>query len=163
MDTMTGAIQVDETEQKRQFAAALLKTPNDAFKAAITVFGDDTSTALSIYLRWSQDPEVIGYMRELEEEMGELHFLPTKAQLARMAYEIGQDSKLHVEDRLKALRLYADVRGFIEKQAPVINNNLITNNKVMLVKDHGSNEAWEQAAMSQQHRLIEHASAPRAN
>lgn len=151
----------DETELKRRFAVELLKQPNEPFQAAVAVFGDDTGRALQASHRWPQDAVVIAAMQQAIEELGDMHFLPTKAQLAREAYNIGTDPKVHVDDRLKAMRLYADIRGYIDKQgANVVVNNL-TQNKVMLVRDHGSNEDWETAAAEQQRKLIEAANAPR--
>lgn len=150
-----------EDDLKKRFAVELLKQPTEPFKAAVAIFGDDTGKALLVSHRWPQDPVVIAHMQTAIDELGDMHFLPTKAELARAAFQIGLDPKVHVDDRLKAMRLYADIRGFIDKQgANVVVNNL-TQNKVMLVRDHGSNEAWEQAAAEQQRQLIEDANAPR--
>lgn len=150
-----------ELVQKKKFALEYLKNPNEPFKAGVAVFGDDTSKALVASTRWVKDPDVLAYMEEAKEEMGDMHFLPTKADLARIAWDLGNDTNRHVDDRLKALRLYADVRGFIEKQGTIINNNVLTNNKVMLIKDHGTPDAWEQKLAEQQAKLIEDANAPR--
>ena len=158
---MTDELPTEEQEQKRQFAIELLKQPTEPFKAAIIVFGDNTGRALEVSARWPHDPEVQTFMQQAVEDMGDMHFLPSKAELARHAFEIGRDPKVHVEDRLKAMRLYADIRGFIDKQGTVINNNVLTSNKVMLVADHGSNEAWEQAALQQQQKLLDEATTPR--
>lgn len=149
-----------EQKQKQQFAVSLLKCPvrdkNSAFMLACEIFGDDTSRALQVASTWPTDPEVLGYMESAIEEQGDMHFLPTKADLARLAWTVAIDDRIHVEDKLKAMRLYGDIRGFIEKQAINVNNSIV-NNKVMLVKDHGSSFDWEHAVVAQQARLIEDA------
>ena len=146
---------VTETENKRRFAVELLKSPSDPFKAALAVFAPDTGTAMAKASVWPSDPEVKGYMTEALEEVGDMHFLPGKADLSRAIWDIVANNTLSVDDRLKAMRLYGDLRGFIEKQGTIINNNNnMTSNKVMLVKSHESNEAWEQKLVQQQQGLI---------
>lgn len=154
----------DEQKLKQQFARELLKTPTEGFKIASRMFDGDAGRALVVSNRWPHDPEVLGFMAAAIEDMGDMHFLPTKAETARAAWELSQDLKLPIDERLKALRLFSDIRGFIERQGGItVNQNNITQNKVMLVKDHGSNAEWEHAAASQQSRLIESANAPRTN
>ena len=150
----------NEIEQKQRFAVELLKDPNDPFKAALVIFGNDTGSAWLASRRWPDDPIVRAATDAAVEQLGDMHFLPSKAALAREAWTIATNPQIHVEDRLKAMRLYGDVRGFIEKQGTVINNNVLTNNKVMMVKDHGSDDAWERRMMEQQTRLISDADEP---
>ncbi len=160
---MTGEIILtDEQKLKQQFARELLKTPTEAFKVASRLFGDDTGRALTISHRWPHDPEVLGFMQAAIEDMGDMHFLPTKAEAARAAWEMSQDPRLPADERLKAMRLYSDIRGYIERQGGItVNQNNITQNKVMLVRDHGSNADWEIAATAQQTRLIADATVTR--
>lgn len=149
----------EEIDRKKKFAVEYLKDPSDAFKAAISVFGDDTGAALQASYRWPTDPLVKAFMDQAVNELGDMHFLPTKAEIARVAHSLAVDQRIPVEDRLKAIRLYADIRGFIDKQGATINNNILTTNKVMLVKDHGDDERWEQQLAAQQARLIDDANA----
>lgn len=152
-----------EAGRKKLFAYELLINPEESFKAALVVFGDDTAKALQVSSAWPNDPEVKQYIEELKEELGEEYFLPSKADSAMIAYNIANDQKVPAEDRLKALRLYADIRGFIEKQGTTVNNNILTSNKVMVVKDHGSDDEWENKIAQQQAQLIESAHAPSSN
>jgi len=149
----------DDLEKRKRFAVELLKDPSDPFKAAIAVFGDNTGAALEASYRWPNDPIVKGYMQKAIDELGDLHFLPSKAEIARVAHSLAVDERVAVEDRLKAIRLYADIRGFIDKQGATINNNILTTNKVMIVKDHGADTDWEQQLAAQQARLIDDANA----
>lgn len=153
--------QRSDAEDKRKFALELLKRPDAPFEAACLVFGDDTGKALEASTRWPHDPEVMAHMALAVEEVGEMQFLPTKADLARRAWYIANNEKVPVEDQLKALRLYGDIRGFIERQGGVVvnNNNSLISNKVMLVTDHGSTDQWEGSLIEQQTRLITDANA----
>lgn len=144
-------------EQKERFILALLKKPDDAFAAAKVVYGDNVGMALRLSREWQNDPEMLALQDKLLDEQGELAFLPGKAETARTAWEISQDIKLHVDDRLKALKLYAELRNFIEKPNTTVNNQINVANKVMIVKDHGRDEDWEAAAATQQAKLIEDA------
>lgn len=153
----------DELDLKTRFASELLKTPDNPYRAASVIFPDDKSKALSAARLWPNDIVVQKATTKLLDELGEMNFLPSKADAARIAMGIAQDEKQEVDDRLKALRLYSDIRGFIDKQGTVINNNVLTSNKVMLVRDTGSNEDWEQKTIEQQARLLEDANRPRPN
>lgn len=161
METRMEANSETELERKKRFAIELLKDPNDPFKAALRVFGQDTGMALRASSTWPTDVDVIKFTEEAVGELGDLHFLPSKADLAREAWTLATSANVPVDDRLKAMRLYGDVRGFIEKQGTIINNNVLTNNKVMLVKDHGSTDNWEERLIEQQAKLIDDANAPR--
>lgn len=151
----------NESEQKAQFALELLKDPSDPFKAALRVFGENTGMALLASNRWPDDPEVLAITQKAVEELGDMHFLPSKADLARLAWNLANNERVDTDNRLKAMRLYGDIRGFIEKQGTVINNNVLTNNKVMVVKDHGTVEDWERGLLQQQNRLISDADTVR--
>lgn len=152
--------ETSELEQKKRFAIELLRNPSEEFKAALAVFPDDTGKALLVSNRWPSDPEVIALKEMAIDELGDMHFLPTKADLAREAWNIAVAPTVPVDDRLKAMRLYGDIRGYIEKQGTVVNNNVLTNNKVMVVKSHASPEEWEQRLVEQQKQLIHDADTP---
>lgn len=147
-----------ENEQKALFALELLKTPDNPFRAASVVFPDDKGRALEVMRAWQHDPVVTAARDKALAELGELHFLPGKADAARRAWAIANDPKMTSDEQLKALRLYSDIRGFIEKQGVTVNNNtLVSANKVMLVKDTGTTEDWEAGVAAQQARLIQDA------
>jgi hypothetical protein len=88
--------------------------------------------------------------------------LPTKADLARMSWTLANTPHMLAEDRMKALRLYADIMGFISKPETTINNNILTSNKVMVVRDHGEDNIWEDKLLTQQTRLLDDAAASEA-
>lgn len=101
-------------DEKRAFVKAWLKV-SDPFKAAVAVFGPlQASKCLKIADEWPKDPLVLHLKEELLETDGEEAFLPSKAELARKVIDTA-DGFIHVESKLKALRLYAEVMGFIVK------------------------------------------------
>jgi hypothetical protein len=140
---------------KEQFAELSLREP-DAFKVALVIYPNDTGRALRVANEWPNDPQVKTFRQSFvdAEEDGETAFLPSKADAARLAWNIARDADKFTEDRLKALKLYSEIRGFIEKQAVAVTQNNITQNRVLIVRDHGTNDEWEKALRSQQKRLV---------
>ena len=107
---------IDEkvSRDKEAFVQAWLREP-DSFKAAAIVVGaSNIGRALQISAEWVSDEWVLSRRQELLDEFGEGHFLPTKAAAARLALELHDKSRFS-EDKLKALRLFADIMGYIPK------------------------------------------------
>jgi hypothetical protein len=145
---------MSDTILKDAFAAALLRSPDDPFTAALAVFGTDTRTALYVSQEWVRDLYVLQKQAELLEQFGEDEFLPSKATLARDVFNFARSTK-DGKEKIAAYKLYAEVRGMIEKQTAIANVT-VNNNRVMVVKDHGTDDDWETAARIQQAKLIEH-------
>lgn len=155
---------IENEAKKKQFAEELARhtnrdDPSVHYQAALAVIGDDAGLALVASSKWPKDSIVINHLRELDAKFGEMHFLPTKADLAKQVWAIGANDKMSVDDRLKALRLYGEIRDFITKGPAVVNNNMVSN-KVMLVQDFENADVWEQQASAQQAKLIEDANRP---
>lgn len=147
---------MSDTEDKRAFALAWLRQPDDAFKAACEIWPNDTQKALKASSFWVRDPEVIAERERLLDEHGEEAFLPSKHDLAREIWKLTQDGLR--EDRIKAMKLYAEVRGFIEKPQTNVNvDNSKTTHNVMLVAMPASIEEWQQKAVAQQKQLVSNA------
>lgn len=150
------ATREDEQDLKERFAEALLRSPTDPFRAALAIFGNDTVSALKASNSWPSDLVVLQRQADLLEEYGPDEYLPTKAHVARRIYEVG-DAATDPKDRLAAFKLYADIRGFMPKAENVNNTNITLNqNRVMVVRDFGSDDQWETAAQKHQTKLIEH-------
>ena len=143
---------------KRLLARALAKNPGDPFPVLLEL-GMTTGDALWMLANYKTDPEVIDERERILTERPELQLesLPTKVDAAALAWDMAFRGPL--EDRLKALRLYADIRGYIEKPAAT-NVNTTVVNRVMKYKDHGNDEDWEAKARKQQAELIKDASGP---
>lgn len=143
----------DFLEEKRAFAVALLRTPKDPFKAALAVFGANVNMAMYAFQAWPEDPLVKQFVHEATNHHGEMHFLPSRASQAQELWQIANDPRLGMDERLKAHRLYADICGHIEQKGLTINNN-VTTNKVMVVKQHASTDEWADKLAKQQEKLI---------
>jgi hypothetical protein len=149
-----------EAEEKAAFAVGLLKQPNDPFKVALSLFPDNTNRALWVAHNWPHDAEVKAEQERLANEDGG-DFLPSKADLARAIWQkmegtTNSEGRVIVpttEDYAKLAKLYAEVRGFIEKPGTGPQVNVIVP-RAIEVPTHGSNEAWEAAAEIQQRELL---------
>jgi hypothetical protein len=145
---------MDERDAKAKFARLLLKEPSDPFVIALKVFPSDTKKALRVANEWPADPEVLSLQEKAEEEEGELAFLPTKGQLCRGIWEKMHDKYTDADTYAKLSKVYAEVRGFIEKPQIAVNTNVQNvTNKVMIVRENGSDAEWERKLLEQQARL----------
>jgi hypothetical protein len=151
----------DEIELKRRFAEELLKAPDQPFKIGNVIFPNDCSRAIHAAQLWPHDPIVREFMDEmLEARGGPMSFLPSKDEFARAVYGIANDPAKETSHRLSAFRLYGEIRGFIEKPGTNVSvQNNISQHRVMLVQDYGTQEEWEQAATRQQTALLEQCNA----
>lgn len=155
--------QRNESEEKAAYAALLLKE-RDPFKAALQLFPDNTNRALWVANHWPIDAEVKAEQERLMGEDDGSSFLPSKAELARDIWQRMQGTTLAngvtipptPEEYAKLAKLYADVRGFIEKPQTNVNVNNITQ-RVVEVPVFQSESEWENAAARQQRELLENA------
>jgi len=143
-----------ELAAKEKFARLLLKEPSDPFAVALKVFPDDTKRALWVANNWPTDPEVLGLQEKATEDEGELAFLPTKGRLAREVWDMMHDKYTDAATFAKLGKLYAEIMGLIEKpQVAVTTNVQNVTNKVMIVRENGSDAEWERKLLEQQTRL----------
>lgn len=140
----------DEKALKTAFAEALLRTPDNSFKAALSVIAD-TGKALQIASLWPEDEFVRAEMIRLISEHDPKEFLPSKSQQAKALYQMAEDQQLDEDTRLKAHALYAQIMGHIEKNPGVQVN--VQNNTVLRVPVRSADE-WEHDAVIQQRTLI---------
>lgn len=147
---------LDQQSMKLEFAASLLRHPDDPDKAAFAIT-DDTGLALQIAKSWVRDPVVLGEQERLLLSGGARTFLPTKEVQARRVYDEALNTKNTTDDRLKAHRLYAELMAFIEKPTAT-NVNILNQQNVMVVKDHGTDDDWEKGLQKQQRILTGNAS-----
>lgn len=133
---------------------------NDPFKAALVVIPNDNGKALRMSCEWPQDEYVLELRSEIIAEEGAEAFLPSKDELAQTIYLETQAARVF-EDKLKGYRLYAEIRGFIEKPSTTVNTNIVNDNRsVMIVKDHGSDADWERKLAQNQKALEAGAGKP---
>lgn len=159
MNTIPAVVIEDEAD-KRAFARALLKHPETMegrFAAALTVTGD-TGKALIMASRWLNDVTVVDEQRSLvaRADEGDLDFIGTKAEFCREILEAARNS-WEGETKHKFFKLYAETRGWLGKSGDTNLNVNVQNNRVMVVKDLGSNDDWEQRLYRQQTALTHNA------
>lgn len=147
------------TSEQEKFAIGLMRiNPQDkqaVFGLALSIFPDNTSQALRVANEWPNDPEIKSY-RESVLIDNEIEVLPTKADLCRSIWGKMHEPFTDAEQFSKLGKLYAEVRGFIEKPSTNINTNLQqVVNKVMIVRENGSNADWEAKLEAQQSKLLE--------
>lgn len=153
---MNQQAQTEELALKLAFAKLFLKM-NDPFKAALQLFPEDTSKAVKMAMEWPKDALVVAEMSTLqdEDETDGLEFLPSKAEYARQVWESANEENVPHEERTKRLKLYGEIRGFIEKAGAKVEVNDNRQNNIMVIKDCGNNDEWEVALAKQQEALID--------
>ena len=138
-----------ESEAKEKFAQLLLQEPGNLFAVALKVFPDDTKRALRAVTEWKDDPEI----KSLQEKAQELP-LPTKGEFSRVLWDKMQDRYTEPDVFAKIAKVYAEVRGFIEKPQIAVNTNVQTvTNKVMVIRESRTDEDWERKLLAQQTAL----------
>ena len=125
-------------QQKHVCGIELAKYP--AFKAACEIFGEDTNTAVWVAQNWINDPIVIAAKDKYLEAANVSQTLLDKDQLARklltMAEEKNANNTFYLldgKDRLAALKLYAEVRGYTGTKIDPSNTTFIHNQMTIKV------------------------------
>jgi hypothetical protein len=141
---------VNDENKKKEFGIELAKQENP-FNAACEIFKDDTGAALWISKHWLIDPVVIAardlYLEAKAAETNLLDKHQLAARLLKFAEEKDVSQRFYIteaKDRLAALKLYAEICGFIgagkveiDASTKNINNNVM---KIVLVKPDNQND-----------------------
>ena len=114
----------EQLAQKELFAIAWLQNPTDPFKAALSVFPGEVGVAISIANTWVNDPVVLAKKAEVVDELGDENFLPNKSDLARAVWDLAASDRAATEDKIKAYKLYGEIRGFIQGPTTKVNHNV---------------------------------------
>ncbi len=108
---------IEDEEGKKKLFAEFLANGLKPFEAACSICGQDTSLALWIAQNWLNDPIV----KQLRETVDTGQSLLDKNQLAlkflNMAEEKNASNTFYLldgKDRLKALELFAKVKGYLD-------------------------------------------------
>lgn len=141
-------------QRKRLFAEQYMATPQEIYKAGTAAWPDKPSEGLRVALEWVNDPEVIKYCNELRTA-GISPNVPPKEQVVKELLDIGRDVRAEAADRIKAFELASKLMGYIVPAQTNVKNTIVTDNRVMVVRDHGSPDEWEAKAQIQQKKLIE--------
>ena len=144
-----------EPRFKEQFAQ-FLEDGFSPFVAAIRIWPKDTGTAALVANTWPNDPYVVAWRENISDKKAAKAKPSTKeAQIQRIVDRLPGFTD---DAYLKAERLIAEMSGNIEKAAPpsvTVNANQQVFERVLVVKDHGDDKAWEAKMRAQQATLIE--------
>lgn len=141
-------------QRKWLFAEQFVATPREIYKAGMAAWPDSPNQGLALALEWANDPEVIKYCGELRNS-GVSPNIPQKEELVKELLEIGRNIRSEAADRIKAFELAAKILGYIVPAQTNIKHTSIVDSRVMVVRDHGDPDQWEERAKLQQRKLIE--------
>lgn len=149
---------IENEEAKKKLFGIELAKGIAAFQAALNVCGQNTNEALWVSQHWLIDPIVAGardsYLKTVDTSSSLLDADQLAAKLLDMAEEKNATDTYYIldgKDRLKALELYAEIKGMIGKTAIDLSTKNFTF-KQMVVKfvepekkqetiiEHNSNE-----------------------
>lgn len=140
---------------KPKYAEYLIET-NDPFAAAQRLVPNDTGRALWCATNWANDPEVIDAVNDVKATSDSVNRIATKYDLAQLYWDMANDEKIEPKDRIAAAEKFGAVAGIYDpKQTNNTNINVDAAPRVMIVKDHGSNDNWEVKAAQQQRKLTQ--------
>ena len=125
----------DNVELKKQFGEQLSHHSNP-FQAAQVIFPTNTGHALWVSNNWLNDPIVIEAKQKAEANPKLLDKTQLSARLLKFESEKHpnrSDVYLHdSKDRLAALKLYAEIQGWVGKAADISVNNSFTHNEMKI-------------------------------
>lgn len=152
-----------DPERKRKFAALARVRPENRsgrYEAACLVFPDQADDALALRAadEWPFDRVVIEEMARLASAES-AEDLPSPEQQARDVYRLASDETKGVDDRLKAHKLYAEMRGHIQRPGDNGAKVYIDNRRVMVMPAAANSaDDWEAVASGHQAKLMSDAS-----
>jgi len=151
-------------DEKTRYGHALAACPDDAFRAALSVYPGDAGRALVVAREWSDDPAVIEARDEaVAVALNDDGPVIGKAGVAQMLLDIAREKLVDAKDRIAALDKINEMYGYKTATVGVGGGNTyIDNRSVMVVKDHGTDDEWSAKLREQQERLIQDASRPAA-
>lgn len=133
--------------------AAIVAEGEHPYKAALAVLGEtETSQALKVHKLWAKDPIVVNEINRINAVLEEGDVGLSKSDFLRKVLDTHKELK-DGKDKIAALRLYAEVRGFLKKDDGVTVNNVT--NKVLVVNSAGADDDWERKVQRQQLKLIQ--------
>lgn len=150
-------------EQRIEYARLTFKNGQHyegSLKAARRVLNCEEGVAMEAVRQWQHHPDVTGEYDLLSEDKEVVNDgLPSKEVLARDVYNMGLDTHMDADARLKAFRLFAEIRGHIAKPGTNVN---IDNRSIILLPRRAArvdDPDREQKVIEAQARLVKDASS----
>lgn len=144
---------MDEQEEKRKFAEALLSCGKNPLEAGQLVHPHNFNRAAQIASLWHNDPVVKKLIREIEKEsIEETGQSEIEIYVESRLKEIIESNKVYPEDKIKALDKLMSLHSLHKKPDNALNVSVVVP-KVIEVTNYGTDEEWEAAAVQQQREL----------
>lgn len=151
----------EDEQEKKRYGQALAACPDDAFKAALTLYPADAGRALVVAREWHGDPLVIETRDEaIAAALADDGPVIGKSGVAQMLLDIAREKLTDAKDRIAALDKINEMYGYKTATEGAGGNTYIDNRSVMIVKDHGTDDEWSAKLRAQQERLVADASQP---
>jgi hypothetical protein len=122
---------IGTAEQRLEFAQRMHRLPKNGqeyIRACRTILqGQDAGLVEIAAVQWPTSPDVLAEWNRLDDNASKEEVsdgLPSKAKLGRDVYNLGLDTSIDPDDRIKAFRLFAEVQGHIGRGGNTINNNI---------------------------------------
>lgn len=130
--------------------------PNRDFNIALELIGDPGVANAAVEM-WNADPVCVQERTRLLEEHGERAELPTKETVLKEVLGLARAKQFTLNERLNAYKLYSEMSGYTGRNSAAAPSVSVFANKVMYVRDQGSDDSWEQRAAAQQAKLVQEA------
>lgn len=134
----------NDIEKKKAYAIELAKNNKNKFEAALQVFPKDTAAALWVSVNWNEnDPIITEAKKEYKEASICGQKVLDKTELSLRLLTFSEETLIfngetryaaEAKDRLAALKLFAEIQGFINNKTTEINNNINNKNNFMEIK-----------------------------
>lgn len=146
----------NDDEKKKAFGIELAKSHSSPFAAACEVFPDDTQAAIWVTQNWMLDPVVNAakdlYTKAVETGGSLLDKNQLLAKILKFADEKDLQSNRYVVDakeRISALKLYAEIQGYVGKvEIDQSTNYNHTNNEMKILLVRPANDIKEPAPVT---------------
>jgi hypothetical protein len=111
------AVEFDDPDDKKAFGIELAKLPGNPLQAANNAFPNENEKALWASRNWLNEPIVIAAKDAFLNVVNSKPALLDKDGVCAELLEISRTGFGEIKDRVAALKLYAEIQGFVGKAA----------------------------------------------
>lgn len=125
----------------------------DRYKAALELTDGNQVDAMIISHHWAASYALDKHLKKLKQDPRNIRRIASKFDVAQLYWSMANSPMVDAKDRINAAKEFASIAGIFDSKIGVGGGNTV-NIGVMLVKDYGTQENWEQNAAIQQARLV---------
>lgn len=142
-------------EYKIEDYAELCLVNLDRYKAALELTDGNQAAAMVISHHWANSYKLEKILRELKSDPRAIRKIATRFDVAMLYWSMANSMMVDAKDRINAAKEFASIAGiFDSKIGAGGGTNINVGSAVMLVRDFGTQENWENAAAIQQANLV---------